>query len=255
MNSRASHRFQPLVWGLLWVRTLWKQHQKEGWLLLASLVVAAFLVWWWNDSLFKLLDRVSDLRTWVLSFGVLAPLVYTAIFMLQIIVAPLPGHFMGVMGGYLFGVLWGSLYSITGMALGASFAIFIGRRFGRPLVERFIAPADLNRWEKRLQARSALTWWLLFLFPIPDLIFYVAGLSHVPLRALLLALLAGRGLGLLLANSMGHWSGFLGAQWALVNWAIIFGLGALLYFNQRRLRLYGLLGVRRLRRYRHSMFD
>lgn len=126
----------------------------------------------------------------------------------------------------------------------------LGRRLGRPLLERFFLPSQIALWEKKLRMRSSLTWWLLFLFPVPDLIFYVAGLSSVPLRWLLLVVVTGRGLGLLIANILGHWTAHLAPEWVLVKWAVIGVLGAFVYLYQRPLRLFVLVNGRRLRRWR-----
>jgi uncharacterized membrane protein YdjX (TVP38/TMEM64 family) len=153
------------------------------------------------------------------------------------------------MGGYLFGVLLGSLYSITGLAVGAGLAIWLARRFGRPLLERFFDPAQLVAWEKKMRTRSGFTWWLLFLFPVPDVIFYAAGLSSTSLRTLLIALIAGRGLGLFLANTMGHWTATSAPEWVLVQWAIVSLLAGFVYFYQRRLRLVALVTARRVRQW------
>jgi uncharacterized membrane protein YdjX (TVP38/TMEM64 family) len=182
-------------------------------------------------------------------------LVYIGVFSLQILIAPLPGQFMGVMGGYLFGVLPGSLYSITGLAVGAGSAIWLARRFGRPLLERFFDADQLALWEKKMRTRSGFTWWLLFLFPVPDVIFYAAGLSSTSLRTLIIALIAGRGVGLFLANSMGHWTATSTPQWVVAQWATMGVLALFIYLYQRRVRLVALVTARRVRRWsRHRSF-
>ena len=223
--------------------------RRDFWLLLSGSALVVLLMWWLSEPLGVMLARIGSLRAWILTFGAMAPLVYIGVFSLQILIAPLPGQFLGVMGGYLFGVLLGSVYSITGLMMGASLAIWLGRRFGRPLLERFVAPAQLLLWEKKMRARSGFTWWLLFLFPMPDVIFYAAGLSSTPLRTLLIALFAGRGLGLLLANTMGHWTATSSPQWVLGQWIVMAVLAGLIYRYQRRLRLGILLTARRMRRW------
>ena len=68
-------------------------------------------------------------------------------------------------------------------------------------------------------------------------------------QVLLWALLAGRGLGLFFANSVGSWSAYLSPEWLLAKWAVIAVGAGVLYLNQRTLRLMLLLTVRRLRRW------
>ncbi len=221
--------------------------RREFWLFLGSALLSFVLLWWMREPFASLLAQIGDVRAWILTFGAMAPLVYIAIFSLQIIIAPIPGQFLGVMGGYLFGPLLGPIYSITGLMVGAGLAIWLGRRFGRPLLERFLSPEQLSYWERKLQVRSGFTWWLLFLFPVPDVIFYIAGLSSTSLRTLLIALIAGRGLGLLFATTMGHWSATLSPQWVMAQWITMAFLGGVIFFYQRRVRLLTLLTARRMR--------
>jgi uncharacterized membrane protein YdjX (TVP38/TMEM64 family) len=228
--------------------------RREFWLLLAGGVLLSLLLWWISEPFAAMLAHMGGLRQWILTFGPLAPLVYIGVFSLQILIAPLPGQFMGVMGGYLFGVLPGSLYSITGLAVGAGSAIWLARHFGRPLLERFFDAGQLALWEKKMRTRSGFTWWLLFHFPVPDLVFYVAGLSSTSLRTLIVALLAGRGVGLFLANSMGHWTATSTPQWVLAQWVTVGVLALFIYLYQRRVRLVALVTARRVRRWsRHRL--
>jgi uncharacterized membrane protein YdjX (TVP38/TMEM64 family) len=126
----------------------------EFWIFVAGASLFVVALWWLSGWLVALLVQAGELRAWILDFGPLAPLIYMGVFSLQILLAPLPGQFMGVMGGYLFGVLLGSLYSISGLMLGAGLAMTLARRFGRPLLNRFFDPAQVALWEKKLRMRS-----------------------------------------------------------------------------------------------------
>ncbi|MCC6455696.1 MAG: TVP38/TMEM64 family protein [Caldilineaceae bacterium] len=242
----------PTLW-LMRLAVFYKR--REFWLLVSGALLLVLLIWWLSEPFGEMMAQVGGLREWILTFGPLAPLVYIVIFALQILIAPLPGQFMGVMGGYLFGVFLGTAYSITGLMVGASLAIWLARRFGRPLLERFFDAATLATWEKKMRTRSGFTWWLLFLFPVPDVIFYAAGLSSTSLRTLLIAVIAGRGLGLFLANTMGHWTANAAPQWVLAQWVVVGILAGLIYLHQRRVRLLALVAARRMRRWsrRHSL--
>jgi uncharacterized membrane protein YdjX (TVP38/TMEM64 family) len=236
---------QPQSW--LW-RLFSFLKQRNRWLLMVGLVGIGLLLWLTSEQLIRLLGQASVVRVWIKGFGPLAPLVYVAFFATQILVAPLPGQFLGVIGGYLFGVVWGSLYGMAGLTLGVSLAITIARYFGRPLLQRFFDRAQLDYWERRLRMRSPVTWGLLFVFPVPDLVFYVAGLTSVPLRWLLPAVLIGRGTSLLFANFLGHWTALLPPEWAIVKWSILVVAGLVVYHYQRQIRFAALINLRRLRR-------
>ncbi len=239
MLYKGVKRPQDALW-----RVVLLLRQRETWLVLLSLTGIGGFFWLISEPLIYILQQGDIARTWIKSFGAWAPLAYISLFALQIIIAPLPGQFMGLMGGYIFGFLLGSLYSITGLTIGASLVMILARRYGRPLLERFFASDQLKRWERKLYMRSPVNWGLLFLFPVPDFVFYLAGLSSVALSRLLPAVIIGRGLGLLLANSVGGLTAYLPPEWAAVKWAVFAIIGFLLYRHERRLRLYLLLGVR-----------
>lgn len=222
--------------------------QREVLLALLALVAISLIFWIISEPLTYLLSRGDLARAWVKSFGLWAPLVYISIFASQIIIAPMPGQFLGVMGGYIFGVFFGAIYSITALTIGAVVTMLLARRLGRPALARFFDEEQLRVWERKLYMRSPVNWGLLFVFPVPDLVFYLAGLSSVPLVRLVPAVIVGRSIGLIFASIAGGMTAYLPPEWVLVKWAFLLMVGLLLYRNERKLRLYLLLGVRGLER-------
>ena len=239
MLYKSVKRPQDMLWRLMVVF-----RQRETWLVLLILTGITLFFWLLSEPLIYVLHQGDVARAWINSFGAWAPFAYISLFALQILIAPMPGQFMGVMGGYIFGVLLGSLYSITGLTIGAGLAMGLARRYGRPLLERFFEREQLKLWERKLYMRSPVNWGLLFVFPVPDLVFYLAGLSSIPLIRLIPAIIAGRGLGLLFANIVGGLTAYLPPEWVVVKWAVIAVLALVLYRQERKLRLYFLLGVR-----------
>jgi uncharacterized membrane protein YdjX (TVP38/TMEM64 family) len=223
--------------------------RSEFWLGAAATFGVGLLFWLISEQLIILIEQAASARSLINTFGPLAPLAYVALFAAQILIAPFPGQFMGVMSGYLFGMFWGSLYSIAGLALGAGLAMAIARRYGKPLVDRYFDAGQVRHWERKLRMRSPVTWGLLFVFPVPDLVFYVAGLSRVPFGQLLLAVIAGRSLGLIFANIFGNLSASLPPEWVLVKWAIVLVAAFFAYRYQRPIRFWVLIGVRRLQQH------
>ena len=218
--------------------------QREFWLVLLIFGAMSAIFWSLSEPLVYLLHQGDVARSWVGQFGYWAPLVYVGIFAMQILIAPMPGQFLGVMSGYIFGIFLGSLYSIIALAIGAGLAMLIARRFGRPLLERFVEPDQLRLWERKLYMRSPVNWGVLFVFPVPDFVFYLAGLSSIPLIRLIPSVIIGRSLGLVFAGIAGGLTAQLPPEWVLMKWAFLLAAGLLLYRHERKLRLYLLLGVR-----------
>ena len=233
----------------LFSRQLWViLRQREVLLALVALVVIAVIFWAVSGQLVYLLHQGDLARTWVKSFGIWAPFAYIGLFALQIIIAPMPGQFLGVMGGYIFGIFFGALYSITALTIGAITAMILARRLGRPALARFFDEEQLRLWERKLYMRSPVNWGLLFVFPVPDFVFYLAGLSSIPLLRLVPSVIVGRSIGLVFASVAGGLTAYLPPEWVLIKWAFLLMVGLLLYRHERKLRFYLLLGVRRLER-------
>jgi uncharacterized membrane protein YdjX (TVP38/TMEM64 family) len=145
--------------------------------LVAALVVPVVV---WHRELWSIFGSVGKIRTWVQSWGAVAPLVFLGIKALQVIVFAIPGEVVQISGGYLFGGAVGMLLSIIGILLGSAAAFFLSRLLGRPFVAAVIPPAQLERVEKLLESRSSrVVFFLLFLIPgIPkDILCYIAGLT------------------------------------------------------------------------------
>jgi len=212
------------------------------------MAATVLLIWWLNEPVAMLLRMAGDVRTWLVNLGPLAPVAYALFYAVQILIAPLPGNFLSVFAGYTFGFVNGLLLSLAGLMLGATLAVLIGRRFGRPLLERFFSHAELIRWERKLRLRSPLVWYVFFLFPVPDLVIYAAGMGTLRLGLLLPAILLGRGTAILFGIAMGNATAVLPAQLVVVQWLLLVLLGGFAYKFQRPLRLFLLLSLRRLRR-------
>lgn len=233
---------------LIWGRLSFIFRQREFWLALIVFSAIGIIFWAFSQQLIYVLHQGDLARDWILSFGYWAPLAYIGLFAMQILIAPMPGQFLGVMSGYVFGIILGSFYSIVALTIGAGLAMYIARRFGRPLLERFVEPVQLKLWERKLYMRSPVNWGLLFVFPVPDFVFYLAGLSSIPLIRLVPAIIVGRSIGLIFAGIAGGLTAQLPPEWVLVKWAFLSVVGLLLYRHERRLRLYLLLGIRVLER-------
>jgi uncharacterized membrane protein YdjX (TVP38/TMEM64 family) len=136
----------------------------------------------------------AELRAWIRQFGPLAPLVFVLAQTTQVIVAPVPGQVMALVGGYLFGPVAGTLYSMIGVMLGSAIAFSIARRWGRPAVERMIQDEVIERFDGFVET-IGVPGLLLFVF-IPglpdDAICFLAGLARFRLATFLAVILVGR---------------------------------------------------------------
>ena len=95
---------------------------------------------------------------------------------------------------------------------------------------------------------------MIFLFPLPDIVIYIAGLGTTPIRWLIPAVLLGRGIGILIGSSLGTATAQLPGWFVLLQWVLFLVLGGLAYRFQRPLRYHLLVNMRRAQRMARGMF-
>ncbi len=126
-----------------------------------------------------------------------AALLFIGLQALQVIAAPVPGEVTGFVGGVIFGTTWGIVYSTIGLALGSWLAFVIARLAGRPLVEKFVNPETIRRYDYVMKHKGMFLAFLMFLIPgFPkDILCYILGLGHMGHRDFLIVSTTGRLLG------------------------------------------------------------
>lgn len=125
------------------------------------------------------------------SYGIFAPLVYTGLMALQIIIAFIPGGPLELIAGMLFGGIRGTIYTMAGAVAGTAAVYFLVKKFGRPLVHFFISEEKMERFSI-LHDEKKLEFWVFILFLIPgipkDLLTYFVPLTNMrPMHFIVLA--------------------------------------------------------------------
>jgi uncharacterized membrane protein YdjX (TVP38/TMEM64 family) len=170
----------------------------------AAIIAIVIIINW--QPLVGFFGDQEKLKATVEGVGPWGPLAFMAIQFLQVVIAPIPGQATGVIAGALFGPWLGALYSLTGAALGCLMVFVLSRRLGRPFVERFVEAKHLKKFDRLTTESGPMVFFLIFLLPgFPDdIICYLAGLSAIPIRTLVIVSILGRAPGYVI-------SGFLGA--------------------------------------------
>lgn len=182
--------------------TIHKYHKHISLLsILLVATVATYLLWpyvaFFNDR--EQLELLID------STGVWAPVVYILFQIIQVVIAPIPGSIISLVGGYIFGAFLGVTYNLIGSFLGFYLVFFIAKRYGRPLAKFFIKKDKLKKYEEIMQNQGKVFLFIAFLIPvIPDAAAgYVAGLSKLSISTLMIMVMIARLPGLVLLNLVG----------------------------------------------------
>lgn len=156
------------------------------------LILSAIAYWLW--PYLALIGDADKTRESIAAAGAFGPLVYMGLQVAQIIIAPIPGQIIGLAGGYLFGPELGLLYTVVGATIGFTLVFVLTRKLGRPFVERFVSKSVLAKFDDFASSKGPLTFFLIFLLPAfpDDIISFVAGLTKIKIRTLILVSVLGR---------------------------------------------------------------
>ncbi len=142
-----------------------------------------------GNPLIRFVQEPERFRAWVDAQGVMAPIAFMGMLILQIVVAVIPGEPLEIAAGYAFGAVEGTLLCMLGAFIGRVAVFLLVRRFGARAVEVFFPLEKLNEL-KFLQNKRRMTLWVFFLFFLPgtpkDVLCYIVGLTDLPLRSWLI---------------------------------------------------------------------
>lgn len=177
--------------------------------IVAFLVVAliGYLLWdvAFNGPVTALLTNRERLVEIVERSGPLGPILYILLQIVQTVVAPIPGQVVGSIGGFIFGP-WGILWTTIGSLIGFWLVFLIARRFGRPFLEKIFKKSAVDKFDFIINAKGA-SFILFAIFLLPgfpdDIICYIAGLTNLSIKRLMLIAILGRFPTIVLTNYLG----------------------------------------------------
>jgi len=168
---------------------------------LTALIVADVI---FDGPITTLLTSKDRIVGFIASLGILAPIVFILLSIIETVIAPIPGQIIGLAGGFVFG-WWGLALNFVATAIGCFIVFYLSRRFGRPLAEKMIKKSSLDKFDDLTREKGSLVFFLIFLIPgLPnDIICYIAGLTEIPIKRLMLLVLLGRLPSLVMTNFIG----------------------------------------------------
>ena len=146
------------------------------------------------EHVIRLYTDPHQLRALVLSYGKLAPLIFIALQVTQVVFSFIPGEATGFLGGFLFGTVLGFVYSSIGVTLGSLLAFGLARWLGLRFVRRIVRPSLYQKFSFLEKPRGILVVFLLFLIPgFPkDTLSYILGVTPIHFWAFVFVMTVGR---------------------------------------------------------------
>ncbi len=147
------------------------------------LMICAFAVYGYHLGIFSSSNTFS---VYIISLGIVAPIVFILVQAIQVIIPILPGAIGCVAGVFAFGPIWGLIYSYIGISMGSIFAFLISKRYGLPVVRKFVNRKKLDRYMDWLDKGNKFErlFAIAILFPVApdDLLCFLAGLTKMKLK-------------------------------------------------------------------------
>jgi uncharacterized membrane protein YdjX (TVP38/TMEM64 family) len=151
-------------------------------------------IWEMGVNTYDVLTDREAIKTYILSWGMAAPIVFIGIQILQVVLAPIPGEATGFIGGFLFGTLNGFLYSSIGLSVGSLINFGIGRLLGKQFIRELIPASQIKQLDKLVHRQGAIVLFICFLFPgFPkDYLCLFLGVSDIPFKLFFIMATFGR---------------------------------------------------------------
>ncbi|CEG21759.1 TVP38/TMEM64 family inner membrane protein YdjZ [Planococcus massiliensis] len=173
-------------------------------------------VYWISRSVFQL--DAQAVRSWILSFGVAAPLIYIAVYTVRPLVL-FPASILSIAGGLAFGPWMGTFYTIIGASLGAMLSFVLAKKIGVRLGKKEW-PENRKKIQTQMERNGFFYVLALRLFPgfSFDLVSYSAAIAKVRFVPFSIATIIGIIPGTFALNFVG--SSFISGNPAIITGAI-----------------------------------
>jgi uncharacterized membrane protein YdjX (TVP38/TMEM64 family) len=151
----------------------------------------------------------SKLSNFIKSYHPYNEFIFIFLQILQVVAAPIPGEFTGIIGGMLYGPFWGTVYSTIGLTLGSWIAFMLARFFGEPLLENVVKKEVFEKFDHFMEHQGIGVSLILFLVPgFPkDYLCYIMGVSLIPTWTFIIISTIGRLLGTIMLSFTGYYAG------------------------------------------------
>ncbi len=134
----------------------------------------------------------EQIRNFVESYGILAPIVFVIIQILQVVLTPISHYVVGLAGGFIFGTWYGFILNWIGRVIGTLIAFYLGRKFGRKIIKHVVKQETLSRYDKIFEKGKLILFLMYFLPLFPDdELSYLAGFSSMRARVFIPIMLLG----------------------------------------------------------------
>ncbi len=204
--------------------------------ILAAVLTLAYFILVWTGA-WEYINSVEKIRSLILSLGFWGRFVFVFIQFLQVTFLPIPSTVSTLAGVLIYGPLQTALLSLAGIILGSVFAFFLGRVFGKRLVEFMVGKETCEKWTKFL-TDAKYSFFVMMVLPVfpDDVLCLVAGLTDMSWTFFVVTNLISRPIGIFMTCYIGSGEIIPYHGWGLAVWAVIVVVVAVLIFLSYKYR-------------------
>jgi uncharacterized membrane protein YdjX (TVP38/TMEM64 family) len=164
-------------------------------LLFGSILIAAIAIVYivlHRTGITSLLMDSEELRNAIKEAGAIGPLVVIGLFMIAVVINPLPSAPIALAAGFAYGHTWGTVYVVIGSVSGAFIAFLIARLLGHNILHRWFGDKlNVGLLGSQWGLAGMIALFRLLPFVSFDIVSYAAGLTNITWWRFLLATTAG----------------------------------------------------------------
>ena len=169
------------------------------------LLLAVIVLLLWRTGFFQAIASEETLAAYIQAFTPWSHLMYFAVQLFSVILAPIPSNLTAAVGGLLFGTLPAFLLTWGAVVLGSLVVFALARSLGQRFVEGLVSRKVSEKYLYLVRRKRDVFLLLAFLFPFfpDDILCILAGLTDISWRRFLVLCLVARPWGLLVACAFG----------------------------------------------------
>ncbi|MCS6712537.1 TVP38/TMEM64 family protein [Brachybacterium sp. EF45031] len=141
------------------------------------------------------LESSDSLRSFVEGLGIWGPLVYALVSVAAVVFPIVPGGLLVIAAPVLFGTVGGTVLNYVAVCAGSMLNFVIARHVGLSVIERFVAPATVEKylgWTRSPHATRAFATAIVLPVAPDDLLCYLAGTTRMRCRTFAAVILLGK---------------------------------------------------------------
>ncbi len=160
--------------------------------IIITLLLVAFIGYGFRMGLFASNEKLVN---YISGFGVIGPLIFLTLQIVQVVFPVIPGGASCLVGVICFGPIWGFVYNYVGLCIGSVVVFYLSRRYGLKFVRKLFSEETVSKYLGYIRT-NRFNWIFtlgIFLPGLPDdLLCYIAGVTEMRFRDFLTIIILGK---------------------------------------------------------------